>query len=678
MDESLRCPVCTENIEYAAIGDCDHALCHICNLRLRALYLNTNCALCKADQKSVVYQKVDSASSSIKQFSYFDRKKLKALKRLKIYCANDDIYEEVQILLRSNCPDPDCDVSFQSGWRELKQHIRQIHKKFICDICIKHKKAFSHEHSLFTKSQLERHCKSGDASDPSFKGHPKCEFCHTFFYSVDEIFEHCREKHETCHLCTRRGVHNQYYKDYYDLERHFGKDHFLCKQPSCLEKKFIVFESEIEFKRHMTEEHSSSLDKYQLKQTRKVDLNFEYSSASGSRSSHKAKEPKKRFNIPKEFGTELTEGSARTLNLESSRVNTSQESSTDASKEPMVEDWPTLGEPSRKRTVQHVPESEKRLFDKISDEKLLKLLKQAGVTAEMERKVSNTILRELGNDAKQWKMFKFNCVNYLKGLILPEKLFDQLETRLGLATGVRLFPSVIHCFPEGKQTALLRVLNDKKVRLRDETMDDPTKYAADRRWAAGQGASRSKILVVKNHSNINASRFQRLQPHEKESASYQYLNTKTKALTMNEFPELPSSSSAPSNSSFLGHPESFTVKKAVKSKSKKSMANQISSTQSNLPVETKNYSQTSTPSNLYVQSLSHGPKAMKSKLNSSAEFPALPTVEKSKLQPWMSRGNNISTKKKSSQPAHNSWQKKDSKKDSDPSKKNKNVVLRFG
>lgn len=129
------------------------------------------------------------------------------------------------VLLRLNCPDSECDFFVPSSaggnnaaaWKTLKQHLSKVHKRSLCDICVKHKRVFAHEHVLFTHATLERHCKTGDPDDPSFRGHPECEFCREYFYSVDELFDHCRQKHETCHICQREGIHNQYYKDYDEL-----------------------------------------------------------------------------------------------------------------------------------------------------------------------------------------------------------------------------------------------------------------------------------------------------------------------------------------------------------------------------------------------------------------------------------------------------------------------------
>lgn len=149
----------------------------------------------------------------------------------------------------------------------------------LSDLCTRNKKVFTHEHELFTFTELRRHQKSGDdnpgAVDQSgFKGHPQCGFCRIRFYGDDELYTHCREKHERCHLCDRRseGARPQYFLDYDDLENHFRKDHFLCPDRECLDKKFIVFDAEMDLKAHQLETHPNGLSKDALRDARRVDM----------------------------------------------------------------------------------------------------------------------------------------------------------------------------------------------------------------------------------------------------------------------------------------------------------------------------------------------------------------------------------------------------------------------
>ena len=195
----------------------------------------------------------------------------------------NDIYEDTVLLLRYNCPDQDCDIACL-GWPDLHRHVRSVHHKVMCDLCTRNKKVFTHEHELFTINELRKHEKFGDdnpgAVDQSgFKGHPECGFCRQRFYGDDELYLHCRDKHERCHICDRRhlGRQQQYFVDYNGLEVHFRKDHFLCSDQECLDKKFMVFESEMDLKAHQLEVHPNGLSKDARRDARRVDISaFDY------------------------------------------------------------------------------------------------------------------------------------------------------------------------------------------------------------------------------------------------------------------------------------------------------------------------------------------------------------------------------------------------------------------
>lgn len=153
----------------------------------------------------------------------------------------------------------------------------------MCDLCTRNKKVFTHEHELFADKELEKHMRRGDdrpgaIDQTGFKGHPLCDFCGERFYDGDKLYEHCRNKHERCFICDRRDSRQpHYYQDYNALERHFGKDHFPCLDRECQEKKFVVFESEMDLKAHQLSEHADSLSKDVRRDARLVDMSsFDY------------------------------------------------------------------------------------------------------------------------------------------------------------------------------------------------------------------------------------------------------------------------------------------------------------------------------------------------------------------------------------------------------------------
>ena len=154
----------------------------------------------------------------------------------------------------------------------------------MCDLCTRNKKVFTHEHELFTFGELRKHEKFGDdnpgAVDQSgFKGHPECGFCHRRFYGDDELYTHCREEHERCHICDRRngGNHPQYYRNYPELEQHFSAAHFVCLDGECQANKTNVFESQMDLKAHQLSAHPDGLSKDARRDARLVDISgFDY------------------------------------------------------------------------------------------------------------------------------------------------------------------------------------------------------------------------------------------------------------------------------------------------------------------------------------------------------------------------------------------------------------------
>jgi hypothetical protein len=191
--------------------------------------------------------------------------------------ANEDIVGDTVLLLRYNCPDLDC--SFAGlGWPDLHRHVQNVHHKRMCDLCTRNKKVFTHEHDMFGDKELRDHMRKGDdkpgaVDQTGFRGHPLCSFCGERFYDDDKLYEHCRNKHERCFLCDRRDSRQpHYFVDYDSLEKHFMKDHYLCLDKECLEKKFVVFESEIDLKAHQLSEHGNSLSKDVRRDARVVDM----------------------------------------------------------------------------------------------------------------------------------------------------------------------------------------------------------------------------------------------------------------------------------------------------------------------------------------------------------------------------------------------------------------------
>ncbi|KAK6587395.1 hypothetical protein PZA11_000685 [Diplocarpon coronariae] len=272
------CFICASEVTHESIASCNHRTCHICCLRMRALYKDLNCAHCRTPAPFVIF--TDNKTKRFEDFTEDETPRVDTINGIRY--ESSEIEDDSRLLLRFNCPDGDCDIACIS-WPDLHRHARSAHKKKICDLCSKHKKIFTHEHELFTDAELSRHMKKGDdspgAADQSgFKGHPLCSFCGTRFYSDDELYVHCREAHERCHVCDAvTGGVPQYFLNYDAVYAHMVKDHLVCREPECLEKKFVAFGSEMDLKAHQLSEHSNSLSKDVRRDARVVDISsFDY------------------------------------------------------------------------------------------------------------------------------------------------------------------------------------------------------------------------------------------------------------------------------------------------------------------------------------------------------------------------------------------------------------------
>lgn len=274
-DDVEVCFICASPVAHNSVAPCNHRTCHICSLRLRALYKTKACAHCRTEAMTVLF-----TDDGEKRYEEFDTQGFFMVEQsLGIAYEKEEIYQDTVLLLRYNCPDESCDAACM-GWPDLHRHVRTVHQKQMCDLCTRNKKVFTHEHELFTREELKKHEKYGDdtpgAIDQSgFKGHPECGFCRQRFYGDDELYAHCRDRHERCHLCDRQngGNNPQYYLNYDALEMHFNKDHYPCMDRECQEKKFVVFDSGMDLRAHQISAHPNGV----TKDNRRVDLSdFDY------------------------------------------------------------------------------------------------------------------------------------------------------------------------------------------------------------------------------------------------------------------------------------------------------------------------------------------------------------------------------------------------------------------
>lgn len=59
-DDGEICFICASSVEHTSVSPCNHRTCHICALRLRALYKNKGCAHCRVSLLSIVIPCLDA------------------------------------------------------------------------------------------------------------------------------------------------------------------------------------------------------------------------------------------------------------------------------------------------------------------------------------------------------------------------------------------------------------------------------------------------------------------------------------------------------------------------------------------------------------------------------------------------------------------------------------------
>ncbi|PRQ29180.1 putative transcription factor C2H2 family [Rosa chinensis] len=287
------CAVCADTLEWVAYGACGHKeVCSTCVARLRFICEDRRCCICKTESNVVFVTKalgdytkmvrdLPSKAREGRCGSYWYHEDTQA------FFDDADHYKMIKAVCNLSCSE--CDKMEEKSTirfrniEQLKLHLFHQHRLYMCPLCLEGRKVFVCEQKLYTKAQLKRHTSTGDSvvdgsesERGGFKGHPMCKFCKIGFYGENELYAHMTTGHYKCHLCCDSGEQYEYYKNYHDLELHFSRGHFLCEDESCLEKKFVVFRSEAELKKHSTMEHGGRMSRSKRNAALQLPTSFRY------------------------------------------------------------------------------------------------------------------------------------------------------------------------------------------------------------------------------------------------------------------------------------------------------------------------------------------------------------------------------------------------------------------
>ncbi|XP_049869017.1 E3 ubiquitin-protein ligase ZNF598 isoform X2 [Pectinophora gossypiella] len=269
-NDNNTCVVCFKNVVYYSVGECDHPVCFECSTRMRVLCLQNECPICRQALSRVVFTDTVYPYKELRSRIFTDRF---FERQFKIGFCSEEIKRAYEQLLENRCKLCDNLAPFRT-FSMLSDHMRKVHERYFCDLCVKHLKIFTNERKCYTRQELAHHRRKGDLDDTSHRGHPLCEFCEERFMDADELYRHLRKEHLYCHLCDADG-RNLYYATHAALAHHFRTDHYLCEEGDCAGNHLTaVFRTEIDLKAHKATVHGRGMTRGAARQARTLELQF--------------------------------------------------------------------------------------------------------------------------------------------------------------------------------------------------------------------------------------------------------------------------------------------------------------------------------------------------------------------------------------------------------------------
>ncbi|GKV46401.1 hypothetical protein SLEP1_g53387 [Rubroshorea leprosula] len=301
------CIVCADTLKWVAYGPCGHKdVCSTCVIRLRFVCEDRRCCLCKRESNIIfVTRALGDYTKVIDDFTAFPDDPPEGQvgsywyhEGTQAFFDDLDHYEMMKAMCMLSCAVCQKDEQRTAGSKrrgkfknleQLKSHLLNRHQLLMCSLCLEGRKVFICEQKLYSKAQLNQHIWTGDSTvdgneseGGGFTGHPFCEFCQNPFYGDNELYLHMSTEHYTCYICqTQHPEQYEYYRNYDDMELiepqiHFRLEHFLCEDEDCLSKKFVVFSTNSELKRHIAIEHGGRKSYSKRNTTLQMPVSFQY------------------------------------------------------------------------------------------------------------------------------------------------------------------------------------------------------------------------------------------------------------------------------------------------------------------------------------------------------------------------------------------------------------------
>ena len=303
--DAAPCLICGDALLTNVSQPCGHSdICVMCILRLRLITGNRRCPLCQADTEHLVALSQEAflarggAATAYEEWGIYGDEggpslRLDDASGVFFHTSAEPQRARVTALRQYTCGcvrggggaggGSLCASTFTS-LELLTKHTSSEHGQHLCELCARHRAVFVMELPRYRPKQLTLHCTQGDLT-AGFSGHPLCalgastelrqrhvertpphpppppagKFCDARHYDDAALYTHLHRDHFHCHWCSANQPPGtrQYYNAYADLERHFERAHYLCREPSCRAARYGVFSSALDLQAHNVDVHNA-------------------------------------------------------------------------------------------------------------------------------------------------------------------------------------------------------------------------------------------------------------------------------------------------------------------------------------------------------------------------------------------------------------------------------------
>ena len=265
----FTCVICTNAVEFVAVGTCDHAVCSVCALRLRVKRKDKTCVVCRTELAMMVVCRPCGSTDTDADIPQFASWGVNSLDAPSPGCDIDIMsglvfmhcrphFTALEAMRSIICPVVDCKQRLPHE-KALLKHTRTAHNQLMCALCLENRPLFVSEQGIFSEKQLKQHMESSATDGQGLSGHPECQFCRQRFFDAMSLYHHMQNSHCTCPLCPVEHQFRFYHKPS-NLHSHLKSAHFVCDSCSQGDHALgpVAFGTASEYSSHLASIHGVS------------------------------------------------------------------------------------------------------------------------------------------------------------------------------------------------------------------------------------------------------------------------------------------------------------------------------------------------------------------------------------------------------------------------------------